>query len=121
MSLSAADQTRADLDTVRRMAELAFPGLPPACLIYFWLYPHLSCPPEKSASKEPMRCTPGSLWCGDVRGWIGLDPTKAMIIGNDHIVLAKGRGDADISPGPGPILGSCEHDVDVKVDVVPRT
>jgi transglutaminase-like putative cysteine protease len=61
-----------------------------------------------------------SLWCGEARGWVGLDPTNAMLIGNDHIVLAKGRDYADISPVAGIILGSREQDVDVKVDVVPR-
>jgi transglutaminase-like putative cysteine protease len=61
-----------------------------------------------------------SLWCGAARGWVGLDPTNAMMIGNDHIVLAKGRDYADISPVAGIILGSREQDVDVQVDVVPR-
>ena len=61
-----------------------------------------------------------SLWCGDAWGWVGLDPTNAMLIGNDHIVLAKGRDYADISPVAGIILGSREQDVDVQVDVVPR-
>lgn len=61
-----------------------------------------------------------SLWCGEAHGWVGLDPTNAMMIGNDHIVLAKGRDYADISPVAGIILGSREQDVDVKVDVVPR-
>lgn len=61
-----------------------------------------------------------SLWCGDEFGWVGLDPTNNMMIGNDHIVLAKGRDYADISPVAGIILGSREQDVDVRVDVVPR-
>jgi len=61
-----------------------------------------------------------SVWCGEPHGWIGLDPTNAMMIGNDHIVLAKGRDYADISPVAGIILGSREQDVDVQVDVVPR-
>jgi hypothetical protein len=43
-----------------------------------------------------------------------------MMTGNDHVVLVKGRHYADISPVAGLILGSREHDVDVKVDVVPR-
>jgi transglutaminase-like putative cysteine protease len=55
-----------------------------------------------------------------VRGWAGLDPSNAMMTGNEHIVLAKGRDYADISPVAGIILGSREQDVDVKVDVVPR-
>ncbi len=61
-----------------------------------------------------------SVWCGEDFGWVGLDPTNAMMIGNDHIVLAKGRDYADISPVSGLILGSREQDVEVKVDVVPR-
>jgi transglutaminase-like putative cysteine protease len=61
-----------------------------------------------------------SVWCGTDFGWIGLDPTNAMMIGDDHIVLANGRDYADIAPVSGLILGSREQDVDVKVDVVPR-
>jgi transglutaminase-like putative cysteine protease len=61
-----------------------------------------------------------SVWCGAEFGWVGLDPTNNMMIGNDHIILAKGRDYADISPVSGLILGSREQDVDVKVDVVPR-
>jgi transglutaminase-like putative cysteine protease len=61
-----------------------------------------------------------SLWCGKTHGWVDLDPTNSMMIGNDHIALAKGRDYADISPVAGIILGSREQDVDVKVDVVPR-
>ena len=62
-----------------------------------------------------------SLWCGPEQGWIGLDPTNAMMIGNDHIVLAQGRDYADISPIAGIILGSREQDIDVRVDVIPRS
>ena len=60
------------------------------------------------------------VWCGEACGWVGLDPTNNMMIGNDHIILAKGRDYADISPVAGIILGSREQDVDVQVDVVPR-
>ena len=65
--------------------------------------------------------TPG--WrCGAAlrSGWIGLDPTNDIMIGNDHIILARGRDYADISPVAGIILGSKEQDVDVQVDVIPR-
>ncbi len=61
-----------------------------------------------------------SIWCGHRHGWIGLDPTNDIMIGNDHIILAKGRDYADISPVAGIILGSKEQDVDVQVDVIPR-
>ncbi|WP_395666909.1 transglutaminase N-terminal domain-containing protein [Methylocella sp.] len=61
-----------------------------------------------------------SVWCGEEAGWVDLDPTNSMMIGNDHITLAKGRDYADISPVAGIILGTKEQDVDVQVDVVPR-
>lgn len=61
-----------------------------------------------------------SLWCGEAHGWVDLDPTNAMMIANDHVMLAKGRDYADISPVSGIILGSREQDVDVQVDVMPR-
>ena len=61
-----------------------------------------------------------SVWCGGDAGWVDLDPTNSMLIGNDHIVLAKGRDYADISPVSGIILGAREQDVDVEVDVIPR-
>ena len=61
-----------------------------------------------------------SIWCGEEHGWVGLDPTNAILIGNDHIILAKGRDYADISPVAGIILGSREQDVIVRVDVIPR-
>ncbi len=61
-----------------------------------------------------------SVWCGPRDGWVGLDPTNDIMIGDDHIILAKGRDYADISPVAGIILGSKEQDVDVKVDVIPR-
>lgn len=61
-----------------------------------------------------------TLWCGEDVGWVDLDPTNSMMIGNDHITLARGRDYADISPVAGIILGAREQDVDVQVDVVPR-
>ena len=61
-----------------------------------------------------------AVWCGAAQGWLGLDPTNALQIGDDHIILARGRDYADISPVAGIILGSREQDVDVRVDVVPR-
>ena len=61
-----------------------------------------------------------AVWCGATLGWVGLDPTNAIMIGNDHIILARGRDYADVSPISGIILGSQEQSVEVKVDVVPR-
>ncbi len=61
-----------------------------------------------------------ALWCGEKTGFIGLDPTNCMLIGDDHISLARGRDYADISPVAGIVLGAGDQEIDVKVDVVPR-
>ncbi len=58
-----------------------------------------------------------AVWCGPVFGWLQLDPTNALIVGNDHIVIAIGRDYADISPIHGVILASGKQSLDVSVDV----
>ncbi len=60
-----------------------------------------------------------SVWCGDEFGWHDLDPTNALHVGNDHIVLAVGRDYADVSPIDGVILGSGGQKLAVSVDVAP--
>ena len=60
-----------------------------------------------------------SLWCGEEIGWVGLDPTNDVLIGNDHIVLAIGRDFSDVSPVDGIIVGSRKQKLSVAVDVVP--
>jgi transglutaminase-like putative cysteine protease len=60
-----------------------------------------------------------SLWCGEEIGWVGLDPTNDVLIGNDHIVLAVGRDFSDVSPVDGIIVGSRKQKLSVAVDVVP--
>ena len=60
-----------------------------------------------------------ALWCGRDAGWVGLDPTNAILVGPDHIVLAVGRDYADVSPIDGVILGSGPQRLQVAVDVVP--
>ena len=79
-------------------------------------------PPEGKPRLEGADATHAwvAIWCGEDIGWIGLDPTNDIMIGNDHIILARGRDYADISPVAGIILGSREQDVDVQVDVIPR-
>jgi transglutaminase-like putative cysteine protease len=61
-----------------------------------------------------------SLWCGEDRGWIGFDPTNALLVENDHIVLAIGRDYADVAPIDGVILAPGEQHLKVEVDVVPE-
>jgi transglutaminase-like putative cysteine protease len=60
------------------------------------------------------------LWCGEALGWIGLDPTNAILVRNDHIVLAVGRDYADVAPIDGVMLGSGEQALKVEVDVIPQ-
>ena len=52
-------------------------------------------------------------------GWIGLDPTNAMLAGNDHVVLAIGRDYADVAPIDGVIFASGGQRLEVSVQVVP--
>lgn len=58
-----------------------------------------------------------SVWCGPEFGFFDLDPTNAVAVGNDHIVIAIGRDYADVSPIYGVILGAGNQDLDVSVDV----
>jgi transglutaminase-like putative cysteine protease len=60
-----------------------------------------------------------SLWCGPMFGWLDFDPTNAIMIGNDHIVIARGRDYADVSPISGVIRGSGAQKLTVSVDVAP--
>ncbi|MEW6151154.1 MAG: transglutaminase family protein [Bradyrhizobium sp.] len=59
-----------------------------------------------------------SLWCGAELGWVDLDPTNDLLIGNDHIVLAVGRDFSDVSPVDGIIVGSPRQKLNVAVDVL---
>ena len=61
------------------------------------------------------------LWAGEDLGWVGLDPTNAVFVGDDHISLASGRDYADVSPIDGVVLGSGDQALKVEVDVMPET
>jgi transglutaminase-like putative cysteine protease len=52
-------------------------------------------------------------------GWVDLDPTNAVIIGEGHVTAAWGRDYGDVAPVTGIILGGHDHVVDVGVDVIP--
>ncbi|CCJ08880.1 transglutaminase family protein [Methylocystis sp. SC2] len=58
-----------------------------------------------------------SVWCGPELGFFDLDPTNAIVVGNDHIAIAIGRDYADVSPIDGVIVGAGDQDLDVSVDV----
>ena len=61
-----------------------------------------------------------SAWCGEERGWIGFDPTNALLVQNSHIVLAVGRDYADVAPIDGIMLAPGEQALKVEVDVIPQ-
>ena len=61
-----------------------------------------------------------SLWCGEAHGWIGFDPTNAVLAQNDHIVLAIGRDYSDVAPIDGVTLAPGEQKLKVEVDVIPE-
>ena len=59
------------------------------------------------------------VWCGPEAGWIGLDPTNAVIVSDRHVVLAIGRDYTDVAPMDGVIVGSGGQRIDVAVSVTP--
>jgi transglutaminase-like putative cysteine protease len=59
------------------------------------------------------------VWCGPQAGWIGLDPTNAVLASDEHIVLALGRDYTDVAPMDGVIVGSGGQHIEVGVSVTP--
>jgi transglutaminase-like putative cysteine protease len=60
-----------------------------------------------------------SLWCGATVGWKDFDPTNAIPVENDHIVVARGRDYSDVSPIESMVLSSGRPRLEVQVDVIP--
>jgi transglutaminase-like putative cysteine protease len=59
------------------------------------------------------------VWCGEKAGWVGFDPTNAILAGHDHVVLAIGRDYADVAPIDGVIFASGAQRLETSVHVVP--
>ncbi len=59
-----------------------------------------------------------SVWAPPF-GWIDLDPTNNVEVGEGHVTLAYGRDYGDVSPLNGIILGGHDHMIEVGVDVIP--
>ncbi len=57
-------------------------------------------------------------WMGG-QGWVDLDPTNALVVRDEHVVLGWGRDYADVSPTRGVILGGGKHVLEVSVDLEP--
>ena len=58
-------------------------------------------------------------WCGSDMGWIEYDPTNAIDVGADHIVVARGRDYSDIAPVRGRMRSYGSHTTEQSVDVLP--
>ncbi|NOT45517.1 MAG: transglutaminase family protein [Acidobacteria bacterium] len=59
-----------------------------------------------------------SVFCRHV-GWVDVDPTNDLLVGERHITLAWGRDFGDVSPLRGVLLGGEEHRLRVEVSVMP--
>lgn len=58
-------------------------------------------------------------WLGPGHGWVDLDPTNDIVVGEEHVVLGWGRDYADVSPLRGVLLGGGAHQLSVSVDLDP--
>ncbi len=59
------------------------------------------------------------VWCGREMGWIEYDPTNALHVGTDHIVIARGRDYDDVAPVRGVMRMAGEQRTEQGVDVIP--
>lgn len=57
-------------------------------------------------------------WCGIETGWVDYDPTNAVLVCDDHIVVARGRDYSDVAPVKGVLRTAGEQSSDHAVDVV---
>lgn len=58
-------------------------------------------------------------WCGHQMGWVEYDPTNAMEVANDHVVIATGRDYSDVAPIQGVMRSAGAHSSGQSVDVIP--
>jgi len=59
-----------------------------------------------------------SVFC-PAHGWVDLDPTNDVVVGERHVTVAWGRDYGDVSPLRGVVLGGAQHALVVGVSVVP--
>lgn len=60
-----------------------------------------------------------SAWCGVETGWVEFDPTNALRVSSDHIVVARGRDYSDVAPVKGVLWTAGSQTVSQAVDVIP--
>ncbi|SNS78633.1 transglutaminase family protein [Tropicimonas sediminicola] len=58
-------------------------------------------------------------WCGHQMGWVEYDPTNAIAVSRDHVVIAHGRDYGDVAPVKGVMRLAGEHSTTQSVDVIP--
>ena len=58
-------------------------------------------------------------WCGGDIGWVEFDPTNAVMVGTDHVVVARGRDYSDVAPIKGVLRIAGKQHSKHAVDVVP--
>ncbi|MBO0661306.1 transglutaminase family protein [Jiella sp. MQZ9-1] len=58
-------------------------------------------------------------WLGERCGWVGFDPTNAVVAGNDHIVVALGRDYDDAQPIAGAFITAGGQRTRHRADVMP--
>lgn len=59
------------------------------------------------------------VWCGAQAGWLALDPTNALVVSEEHVVVGVGRDYADVAPIDGVIITTGGQSLDVAVDMAP--
>jgi transglutaminase-like putative cysteine protease len=57
-------------------------------------------------------------WCGSETGWVEFDPTNAVVVGTDHILVARGRDYGDVAPVKGVLRTAGAQKIEHAVDVV---
>jgi len=57
-------------------------------------------------------------WCGVETGWVEIDPTNALLVGADHIVIARGRDYCDVAPVKGVLRTAGSQTTEQAVDVI---
>ena len=58
-------------------------------------------------------------WCGPEEGWVDYDPTNAVFVGTDHVVIGRGRDYSDVSPVRGMLKTAGKTTTSQAVDVIP--
>ncbi len=56
------------------------------------------------------------VWCGPA-GWVDVDPTRGVLVADDHIVIGVGRDFLDVPPNRGVWKGQADETINVTVQV----